>query len=417
VALGAVLPPEHPYSHPVIGTTPGLVASTLPEAQRFVRERYRPEHTTLVVAGDVTPEDVLRLLFKTFPLTAFHPDLKLEHIARISQDGGKAMPWALDPGNPDKALAMGRPVVRYHQPHERLESGALVSRKADIEERTLAVSWMLPPLDARTLRATPSMVGRVASMLAGEALSEARHVGRPDCRVFDLRRGAMLLCFVELEDKADPQAVYQRVAGMGDRTVRVPDAYRSERVAWARVLNLESLERIAGASRGRTIRIAEHVHEGHPADYLRESDTMARTTTYDAIPELRGRAMWKATSTGVVLLPVDEEQVVQEETRPGCHAAPRDAMATPRTPEARGLLPDDRIVVRELKNGLTVVAIDQGQMPLVTAALVVPKGSHDAPPGVDSLAEGVKAWRVHDGGNRFLRRPYPESDGRLRPRF
>jgi zinc protease len=51
---------HHPYANEVIGTEPGLQAITRIEAERFHDVLYRPEKSTLIVAGDLTREECER---------------------------------------------------------------------------------------------------------------------------------------------------------------------------------------------------------------------------------------------------------------------------------------------------------------------------------------------------------------------
>jgi predicted Zn-dependent peptidase len=49
----------HPYGHGALGTTPALEAMTLEDARSFVSESVVPHGATLVVAGDVRPDEVI----------------------------------------------------------------------------------------------------------------------------------------------------------------------------------------------------------------------------------------------------------------------------------------------------------------------------------------------------------------------
>jgi predicted Zn-dependent peptidase len=51
---------EHPYGRPLVGTARTVRAITRAEVQRFHRTYYRPNNATLIVVGDVTPDDVER---------------------------------------------------------------------------------------------------------------------------------------------------------------------------------------------------------------------------------------------------------------------------------------------------------------------------------------------------------------------
>ena len=59
--LDAALFTAHPYGKPVIGWMPEVAALTRQDALDFYRQHYEPHNAILIVAGDVTPEEVKTL--------------------------------------------------------------------------------------------------------------------------------------------------------------------------------------------------------------------------------------------------------------------------------------------------------------------------------------------------------------------
>jgi zinc protease len=59
-------PAIHPYSWPVIGSMADLSAASVEDVKDFFRRYYAPNNATLVVAGDVKPDDVRALVRKYF---------------------------------------------------------------------------------------------------------------------------------------------------------------------------------------------------------------------------------------------------------------------------------------------------------------------------------------------------------------
>jgi predicted Zn-dependent peptidase len=53
---------EHPYGHPQIGDEASVSSVTRDEVQAFYRTYYRPNNTTVIVVGDVRPDDIQRRL-------------------------------------------------------------------------------------------------------------------------------------------------------------------------------------------------------------------------------------------------------------------------------------------------------------------------------------------------------------------
>jgi zinc protease len=65
----------HPYRHPTIGWLGDLQAMTRDELYGFYRRYYVPSNATLVVVGDVSADEALRLVEKRFGSIPAGPDL------------------------------------------------------------------------------------------------------------------------------------------------------------------------------------------------------------------------------------------------------------------------------------------------------------------------------------------------------
>lgn len=63
---GMLYPKGHPYHHPVIGSHEDLQAATVSDVQQFFARWYVPRNASLVVAGDVNPVEVERLVRDLF---------------------------------------------------------------------------------------------------------------------------------------------------------------------------------------------------------------------------------------------------------------------------------------------------------------------------------------------------------------
>jgi zinc protease len=64
--VSRLYPAGHPYSWPTIGSMADLTAATIDDVKNFFRQYYTPNNATLVVAGDVKPDEVKRLVEKYF---------------------------------------------------------------------------------------------------------------------------------------------------------------------------------------------------------------------------------------------------------------------------------------------------------------------------------------------------------------
>lgn len=64
--LTQVFPTGHPYDHPTIGSIPDLDAAKLEDVRSFHDEYYRPDNATLVITGDFSTADTLKLVEKYY---------------------------------------------------------------------------------------------------------------------------------------------------------------------------------------------------------------------------------------------------------------------------------------------------------------------------------------------------------------
>lgn len=114
-ALYAAAFGQHAYNHPTIGLESDVLAMPdgLPTALGFRQLWYRPEHTTLVIAGDVDPAatlDLARATYETWtmpPVAA--PPLPVEPVQAGQRTAGVI--WTAGPAN--SWLAMGWKVPAF----------------------------------------------------------------------------------------------------------------------------------------------------------------------------------------------------------------------------------------------------------------------------------------------------------------
>ncbi|MDT8340009.1 MAG: pitrilysin family protein [Longimicrobiales bacterium] len=94
----ALYPPGHPYRWQVIGSLADLDAATLEDARDFHRQWYGPNNATLVVAGDIDPEQTRAWVEKYFgeiparpmPEVAEPPAVELEAPIRLLHEDNLA---------------------------------------------------------------------------------------------------------------------------------------------------------------------------------------------------------------------------------------------------------------------------------------------------------------------------------------
>jgi zinc protease len=77
--MNAELYLSHPYGIPVIGWEHEMAKLSREDALRFYKRYYAPNNAILVVAGDVTPEEVKRLAEQTYGKVPANPQVDVRH--------------------------------------------------------------------------------------------------------------------------------------------------------------------------------------------------------------------------------------------------------------------------------------------------------------------------------------------------
>ena len=175
----ALFPKGHPNSRPVVGSEASIASLTMEDARAFVKAHYRPERMTLVIAGDVDPAALVKMLGEKMPADLVDPPPSGPVAVR------SRLPAKLDevaePKSPTDLIRVRAPaevplvVIGWAVPGGYDKEGYLdqfVSR--------LAVS-----ASARAIAHDPDLVGVGASLIRG-------------------RGGSMLLCFGRLRDGSNP---------------------------------------------------------------------------------------------------------------------------------------------------------------------------------------------------------------------
>lgn len=110
VALRTLFGANHPYGHPSEGTVESVGRFGLADAKRFYATHWQPGHATLVVAGDITKDELDAMLSKTFaewkpsaasfppPVSASEPTKKRRIVVVDRADAPQSVVTLLRPG-------------------------------------------------------------------------------------------------------------------------------------------------------------------------------------------------------------------------------------------------------------------------------------------------------------------------------
>jgi zinc protease len=113
----------HPYRHPVIGWMEDLKEMTVDDARRWYQTWYAPNNATLVVVGDVVPDEVFSLAEKNFGTIPTHT-LPARKVLREPEPAGYKSVVLKAPANlPEVGMVWATP--RLNKPKEDWEPYAL----------------------------------------------------------------------------------------------------------------------------------------------------------------------------------------------------------------------------------------------------------------------------------------------------
>jgi zinc protease len=340
-ALHAVgYPAGHPYRRP-LATAASLAAITWDDVCGFLAEHYRPERSFAVVVGGGSIERE-RAILAPFDRVA----------AGAAPPMAAVAPAKVDPTPVEVALSSG------------------VDR--------LYLVWAAP---ARHDEA--GLIARMVATRLGSELAAEHRAGRLGEVAINFVGGTaapLLVVGVEL-DGASPAAVRAAVGAALGRLWRVGG---DDEAYFLRVVALHGLFGALTAFHGRTEIWADYLqHDASMGLFSSDTERLGGFT----------RAALAQTTAEVFAIERAGEVVVRAGAAPGpseataVGAAPVEPRAVTPLPSAMPPLPRDRGQVRitVLPGGVTVVMVPSGQVPMVTARLVVPAGTRD-----DQL--GGEAW-------------------------
>ncbi len=421
--LDALYPPSHPY-----GQTDALAwlseypAVTLDDVRAYDEAAFAPSETTLVISGPIDFDAAIEALFENLPPRVMHPDATEEHLRRFF----KPNVVNPDPDNPEHTTvwledpATGELVDLTHKPVQRVEVPESIEpfpRAEDYKGEVIHVPGLVDtPLAVVAWGLPGSWVGQDTYIaIAATALTSA---GLPDwSQQFEIAKGANgavaagcnhwvaryadhVVCTatardnrVNAEELTDRLRAAASVFWDPNQTMlheRATDGGR--RTALGQQLHL--LENPAHLTQGLAARTALSAHfvgdPTYPSKFMQDLFTVdkndLRTWVQQWMPESR--------AVNLVIDPIPPEQRIPIQPQGVYHSAlvahempPTEEPPTDAEVAAAWQPPDlSQAVTETLPNGLQVVVMPHGSIPIVTVDLVVRGGAATAQ-GMDTLAE------------------------------
>jgi zinc protease len=354
----ATYPAGHPYSWTVIGSMEDLTAASLDDVKEWFRKYYGAANATLVVAGDVNPDEVLAKVTRYFGDIPSGPPL-VRHEAWIAKRTGEQRQVAQD-RVPQARLSKVWNVPQFGVPETdylSLASDILASGKSSRLYKRLVYDE------------------QIASAVS--AYVSAREVAGHFVIVATARPGVPL----EKVEKAVDEELARFLA-------QGPTADELERVkTQTQASFIRGLERIGGFGGKSDTLAMNQVFLGRPDAWREMLERVRRVTPREVRDTAR---QWL--SDGVYVLEI--HPVPEFQTAPS--GVDRSKLPVPTIQPQVGFPKLERAT---LANGLKVVLAERSSVPIVELALLVDAGyaaDQSAQPGTAKLAmnmldEGTKS--------------------------
>ncbi|CAA9329261.1 MAG: Zinc protease, partial [uncultured Gemmatimonadaceae bacterium] len=340
-------PKGHPYSWSVIGSMEDLDAASLADVKEWFRAYYGAANATLVVAGDVNPDDVRRRVERYFgDIPAGPPVIKHEvWTAKMTGERRQTMQ--------DRV-----PQARVHKVWNVPQAGSVDAAHLELVANLLA--------DGKSSRLYRRLV--YADQIATDVVAfvDDREIGS-QLFVWATAKPGQEVARVE-------QVLNEEIAKLladgpsAAELARVKTQYRSSFV--------RGLERIGGFGGKSDVLAQGQVYQGDPAAYKTRLARMEQATPAD----VQGAARrWMSDGAYVLTVTPFPEYAAVPSTVNRKVMPPAGAPPAARFPVARRAT---------LSNGLKVVLAEQGAVPVTRLSLVLDAGlaaDRSARPGTASM--------------------------------
>lgn len=389
-ALYPRLFPGHPYATTQSDSPAGMAAVGLAELRAYAAQHYRPEGSSMHIVGAVDPQTVRSLINLTFP--------------------GELL--TVEAGKPPGTCAAHAPPST--EPPEPLDT-SLQRVPAPVDRPLLMVGWTLPGAWG---------VGEAAARQATEILEDAVYgLHREEmegqiCSYHPAVRASTVVCIRPVPHGMDADRFARKVLPWQSPSSASADPADWE--PWRQSSMIENIHRILGQAEeqispfdsGTEVALYRHFR-GEPNFVLGTLDSWAAADK-GVVEDVLRRYLNAKRAVPALLVPAEMQSTA-------ISTAVRGAVGSTATGRLTGTaagvgLPSLRDLT--LENGLRVVVLPYGEMPVVRATLAFRGGRALEPePGVNALASAVayplvynRQDAVHDawvlfgaGGSNFWR--------------
>lgn len=438
-------PADHPYRNSTIGSHDTIMNISLADVQRFVRENYRPEYSTIAVVGDLdlSKGQGMRMIFEAF---ADHEELLM-----APEDAAKYKALT-DPAARNKFMNDWMPKLEAHlrktfeepakprtacdarpEPPPR-QSAEIMKIQGMVEKPTAIVAWSLPggycsddPVANVAANMLTNYVGYTLDSNY-DPLSQESEVDDFGCFAMQDRINSVVVCMV-VQGAMSSDTPERLVEKVGDALylqwnpidpVMKPFYDRSQ--TFSRLYGMSGLlgqtDNVASLY-GRSFFVAQHAHYTGSAAFFSDNINQTNAVNFEDARALAKKYLTRDRMVGLVITPMDEEERERLEASASEADSKADSSGQHRAKDDKGrqlfdtnkltpeaikrvtvVPPVDKAKRLVLDNGLEVVILKHGEAPLVKVGLQVDGSGATAPqPGLDALAEQVYATAVQSNNN------------------
>ena len=430
-----LFPPDHPYRNSTIGSHETISHIDLGTVQRFTRENYTPENSTIAVVGDFKLEGGrgMVMIFDAFQGVEdmlMAPEDAQKYRALTTQDDKDKF---LEAWLPKLQAFLQTTLTTPAQPRvdcaHRAEppppfSKEVMHVKGMVDNPTAIVAWSLPggycdddPQLEIAANLLTSYIYRTIDP-SYDPLSQKREIEGIGCFPDVDVEATTMVCMVEkgklgnttpdklIEKVGD--ALYLQWAPIEPAVKPFYDNAFAEARLSAMADVLGQTDNVANLY-GRSYFISQHAHYTGSPNFFSDSIQSYNSMQLEPVRKLAQKYLTRDRMVAVVIEPMDDEDKEQLEassseadksnTVGNEHRAKEDRsrqlfstdMLTPEAIKNVAVVPDvGEMRVVDLDNGLKVVLMDHGEAPLVKVGLRVFGGNADAPVyGLDTLANAL----------------------------
>jgi zinc protease len=388
----ALFPTSHPLSRAIIGNHASTSAMTLADAKAFVAKNYRPDNCTIVVAGDVDPKEVRKLVGTWPPNLLFGP-------------GGQGGPPA-----PPRPLVVDKPAPPVPPPVNQ----NLIREKGPVTQPELWVAWSAPAGWRRNDALLRFVRQRLDYALDQgiEYRDEDDDIEGVGAFIESLMDGSMVIVQASLRPGANPEKARTRILDA------VVNAWTSEfgqaQVEFTRWATRTDLLRQSGDLTTTAEQTAQHLAATGSGSFFKDNLDQLMSIRSSEVSDLAYKYLRRDRAIAVYVEPESEDVAkLVGGGGGGSNGAPKPDLARGVMKATKDLDPQRILQIArspglatlprwKLPNGLEVVAARHGSAPVAQIAVGIRGGNaFTRPYGLASYASGFARSRCRDNGDLF----------------